>query len=108
LFLLVLFGGAAGIVGAAADTPDAAIAIPFIGLTGMALVIFFLGVSLPGLFAGWGLLTFKPWARILAIVLAILNLIHIPFGTLLGIYALWVLLSRETERLFAPVSKSAA
>lgn len=107
LFLMLTLGSAAGIVGAAADAQDAAIAIPIIGITGMALVILLLGLSLPGVFAGWGLLTFKPWARILGIVLAILNLFYIPFGTLVGVYALWVLLNKETERLFSPVAKSA-
>jgi hypothetical protein len=34
-------------------------------------------------------------------VLSALNLISIPFGTLLGIYGLWVLLNKETEALFA-------
>ena len=40
---------------------------------------------------GCSLLTRKPWGRILAIVIAILALIHIPFGTAMGIYTLWVL-----------------
>jgi len=40
---------------------------------------------------GYALLTRKPWARILAIVLGILALIKLPFGTALGIYTLWVL-----------------
>jgi len=31
------------------------------------------------------------------IVLSALNLINIPIWTLLGIYGLWVLLSKETE-----------
>jgi hypothetical protein len=102
LFLLLTLGGTAGIVGAAADAQDAAIAIPIIGITGMALVILLLAVSLPGLLAGWGLLNYKPWARILAIVVAILHLLNIPFGTLVGVYALWVLLNKDTERLFQP------
>lgn len=100
IFLLLTLGGAAGIVGAAADPEDAAIALPVLGITGMALVAIALALSLPGLLTGWGLLGFRPWARILAIVLAILNLFNIPFGTLLGIYALWVLLNKDTERLF--------
>jgi hypothetical protein len=33
----------------------------------------------------------KSWGRILAIVIGILALITIPFGTALGIYTLWVL-----------------
>lgn len=43
------------------------------------------------LLVGYALLTRKPWGRVLAIVLAILSLIKIPFGTALGIYTLWVL-----------------
>jgi hypothetical protein len=57
-------------------------------------------LSLPGLIAGVGLLNLRPWARTLAIVLSALNLLHVPFGTALGIYGLWVLLQEETERIF--------
>lgn len=98
--LLVIFGGAAGIVGANAD-PDAAIAIPIIGITGFALVTFLVVLSLPGIIIGIGLFGLRPWARIAGIVLSMLALIMIPFGTLLGIYGLWVLFSKDTERLFA-------
>ena len=52
------------------------------------------------LIAGIGLLKFKSWARILALILAILNLLAFPIGTALGVYTLWVLLSKETEPLF--------
>lgn len=102
---MVLFGGAAGIVGMAAEGEDAAIAMPIIGLTGTVLTIFLFAVSLPGLIAGFGLLSLKPWARILGIVLCAIQLINIPIGTILGAYGLWVLLNKESERLFggAPV-----
>lgn len=100
LFFAVTLGGSAAIVGAAADAEDAAIALPIIGIAGTALVVFLLVVSLPGLIAGFALLAYKPWARILALVLSVINLIHIPFGTVVGIYGLWVLLNKETERLF--------
>ena len=102
LMMMLIFGGAAGIVGAAAEDPDAAIAIPIIGLTGTLLTVILFAVSVPGLITGFGLLSWKPWARILAIVLCAINLINIPFGTLLGIYGLWVLLNKDTERLFEP------
>lgn len=101
LFLALAFGTATGIVGTAADPNDAAIALPIIGFAGTALVVFLVVVSLPGLIAGIGLLRFRPWGRILGIIVAILNLIHIPFGTIIGIYGLWVLFSRDTEPLFA-------
>ncbi len=102
--IVVTFGGASAIVGTAAEPEDAAIALPIIGLTGMALSAFLLVLGAPGLIAGFGMLKFANWARILGIVLSALNLIHIPFGTILGAYGLWVLLHKDTERLFAASS----
>lgn len=101
LALLLIFGGAAGAVGARGD-PDAAIAIPIIGITGFALVTFLVILSAPGIIIGIGLFKFRPWARIGGIVLALLSLMAVPFGTLIGVYGLWVLFSKDTERLFTP------
>ncbi len=55
-------------------------------------------ISLVGLIAGWGLLSWKSWARTLSIVLGALSLLNLPFGTALGIYTLWVLLPESSER----------
>ena len=100
VFILVIFGGVAGVVGAAADSNDSAAAIGILGI--IAAVVFFilLVLSLPGLIAGIGLLKFRPWGRILGIIISGLDLIHVPLGTALGVYGLWVLLSNETEALF--------
>lgn len=43
------------------------------------------------LLTGYALLTRRPWGRTLAIIVAVLSLLKIPFGTALGIYTLWVL-----------------
>ena len=40
--------------------------------------------------------------RIVMIALAVCNLVLLPFGTALGAYALWVLLSGTTRKLFEP------
>jgi hypothetical protein len=101
LFLMLALGAATGIVASTADPSDAAIALPIIGISGTALVAFLLLVSVPGLITGIGLLKLRPWSRILGIALSAINLIHIPLGTLLGIYGLWVLLNKDTERLLA-------
>ena len=104
LFALLIFfalGTAAGIVGMSAPAEDAAIAVPILGLTGTAVAIFMLILALPGIITGWGLLKLRPWARILGIVLAVIGLINFPIGTAVGIYGLWVLLTKDTERLFA-------
>jgi hypothetical protein len=101
LGLMAVFGGTMGIVGVSAPEEEgAAIALPILGLTGTLVTAFLLIVSLPGLITGFGLLAFKGWARIVGIVLSALNLINFPFGTILGVYGLWVLLSKETEQLF--------
>ena len=59
---------------------------------------------LPGIvayiLAGYGLLNYMSWARILVIILAILNLILFPIGTTIGIYSLWVMFNDETKALF--------
>ena len=108
LMILLLFGGAAGIVSIAAlHEPDAWLAVPIVGLVGSILVMLIFTLSVPGIVAGIGLLKRRQWARILTIVLSVLNLINIPFGTVLRIYGLWVLLSRETARLFG-VTQGAA
>lgn len=50
---------------------------------------------------GIALLMRKPWSRILVLILAVLDLISIPIGTLTGIYTLWVLLQDEAKQLLA-------
>jgi len=57
-------------------------------------------LSIPEIIAGIGILKLQNWGRILGIVVAILNLMNIPFGTAFGVYALWVLLNSETEKIF--------
>jgi hypothetical protein len=53
------------------------------------------------------LLQSESWARILAIVLGILELVSIPFGTALGIYTLWVLLPADSESEFRALAGAA-
>jgi hypothetical protein len=100
--LLLLFGGAAGIVGMVAhDEPDAAVAVPILGGVGVVVSVFIAVLSLPGLIVGIGLTKFRRWSRMGGVVLSALNLLNFPFGTALGAYGLWVLLSKESEPLFA-------
>lgn len=79
-------------------------------LTVIALFIagILLTTSLPGIAAGFGLLRYQHWARILALVLAVLNLPLLPIGTLLGIYAIWVLLDDDSVPLFNHTDSSSA
>jgi hypothetical protein len=53
---------------------------------------------------GIALLMRKPWARILVLVLAVLDLLSIPIGTLVGIYTIWALLQDEAKQVLASES----
>ena len=103
LVLVFVFGGVTSAVGASGD-PDARIALPIIGITGMALVTCLAAVSVPSVIIGIGLIRLRPWARIAGMVISILSLMMIPFGTIIGVYGLWVLFSKDTERLFTTAS----
>jgi hypothetical protein len=108
IFLLVLFGGIAGVIGMNAAHEEAIVALPLIGGIGLFVSAMAALLSAPSLVAGVGLLSFKPWARTLTLVLSAIQLIHVPIGTALGFYGFWVLLSREGTLLFerAPAAYS--
>lgn len=57
-------------------------------------------VSLFGLIAGFALLSHRPWARIVIIVVSAFRLFKWPWGTAFGAYSLWVLLNDETKQIF--------
>ncbi len=64
------------------------------------IVAIVLVLSLPSLILGFGLYNLRPWARILGIVLAAIHLLNVPLGTIISVYAFWVLLNPQTEALF--------
>jgi hypothetical protein len=70
--------------------------LSFIGtLVGLFLVI----ISVPEIVGGIGLLKRRPWARILLLVLAAVELIRMPLGTALGVYTIWALVQDETKQI---------
>jgi predicted Ser/Thr protein kinase len=79
-------------------------AMKITGIVATGVAIFFAVISVPELIGGIGLLKRRGWARILVLIISILNLLNIPIGTAIGIYTIWVLLKDETARLFAETS----
>jgi len=73
---------------------------PVLFIVGAAVAGFLVLISLPGLFAGYGLLRHRPWGRVWAIIAGALHLFNIPIGTLLAIYSFWVLANPEAEAFF--------
>ncbi len=106
LIALVVLGGVAGILGAVApDEAKVSLAAMLILAVGTGVVLVALVMSIPNIIAGVGLLQFKPWARVLTLILSALNLLSLPFGTALGLYGFWVLMSGRTDALFDTTSR---
>lgn len=93
---LLVFGGTMISLPFAGSLSNSAI----VGITGTFVSLLLGGMSLLQLVAGWGLLGRKSWARILTIVLGVISLIRFPLGTALGIYTLWVLMSKDGAAQF--------
>ena len=62
--------------------------------------IFISFISIPGFIAGFGLFKKKEWARILTLILSVLDLFSFPFGTAIGVYSIWALSNKEVVGLF--------
>jgi len=71
--------------------------LSFFGNTLSLIIVFF---STLGIVGGIGIFSFKPWARILVMIVSAINCINIPIGTAKGIYSIWVLMQPETIELF--------
>ena len=101
LMMLVSGAGVATAVLSQANTGDERAAAGIVGTCFTVAAVAFGVLALPTIAAGWGLMNRKSWARILTIIIAILNLPGFPIGTAVGVYALWVMFNDETKRLLA-------
>ena len=99
--MMIGVGGAAGLISASADPDEAALAVPILSIVGAFVVVVLVAFSAPAVVTGIGLLYFIPWARILGFFLSAIALLGFPWVTILGVYGLWVLFSKDTERLFS-------
>ena len=93
---LIFFTG----IGVATGDPTA---MPILTVVGGVGALFFAVLAIPGLAAGYGLLVRAPWARVLTLVVAFLNMFNIPLGTAVGIYSFWVLLQSDIVDYFEPL-----
>jgi hypothetical protein len=74
--------------------------IPLDRLVAAILISFSLLMGVPLVVAGWGILAWKRWARTMSMLLSAIFILHVPIGTVAGIYSLWVLQDETTEFLF--------
>jgi len=81
------------------DEPVVQRLLPFLGNTLSLIIVFF---SSLGVIGGIGLFSYRPWARILVMIVSAINCLNIPIGTAKGVYSIWVLMQKETLDLFEP------
>jgi len=108
LIAAVVIFAVSGVAGGIVISQGERGAATVIGIVALVIGGFLAVLALPGIIGGWGLLAQKQWARVLVIVLGILHLANFPFGTLLGIYTLWVLLRNDQHLLSPPATDSAS
>ena len=94
LTVFIIFNFAQGFV---IDEPLAEEILTFLGGTISLLIMFF---ACLGIIGGVGLFSYKPWARILVMIVSAINCLNIPIGTAKGVYSIWVLMQKETMELF--------
>jgi len=67
-------------------------------LLGAGIITFVLAILY--IITGWGLWKLKSWARIVAMILAVISLLSFPIGTIIGIVVLWYLFKPEIKTAF--------
>jgi len=72
---------------------------PVVGVIAFLFVAIF---AVPSLLTGKGLLEGRGWARVLAMILGVFNILSFPLGTALGIYTFMVLWGPEADYVFEP------
>jgi hypothetical protein len=72
-----------------------------LGATGIFLAVLFAAFGVADLLIAAGIAKGRPWARIAGIVMAVLLLVAVPVGTILGIIALAGLLGQNARDWFA-------
>jgi hypothetical protein len=79
---------------------EEAIVFRIMALTASALGGLLFVLSIPGVVAGIGLLRRASWSRVMALVLAVFELLLFPTGTLLGGYSIFVLSQQSASGSF--------
>ena len=92
-----LIWGVLSSIGLMSGDPQAAAIMTLIGtvVAGLLLIL-----SVPGVVGGVGILKGWWWSRYLVLVLGLFNLLHVPLGTILGVYTFWVLMQDESVAFF--------
>jgi len=100
LSMLLLGIGAAAIISTSsrAGGPQVAASLTAAAFTTLAIIALMWGAA--HIMVGIPLRRLRPGARLPALVLGAVDVLLLPYGTALGCYAMWALLSEEGKRAF--------
>jgi len=91
--VFLVLGATAAMLGQVANTVNAA-------AVGVLMLFVALGVGL--FLVARGLRRLRPWVRVPATIVSLLGLAAAPLGTLISIYALWLIHSRKGRLILSP------
>ncbi len=91
VFILLYF------IGDLSNDQDAQLVLSIIARVVFGFIIL---LSIPGIIAGIGLFKRKEWARILTLIVSVLDLVNFPIGTAVGVYSIWALVQPEVVQQF--------
>ena len=100
LFLFIFVSGAV-LVGWGTER-SGLLGSALLGAAGIFLAVFFAALGVADILIAAGIAKGRPWARFAGMAMAVLLLIGIPVGTVLGVLALKGLLGRDARDWYGP------
>ena len=98
--LFVLFFGVGMIAGMLQGPGQAGPPVLFFVFMLLFMTVMFASMTLPSIIAGYGLLKGKRWAKVWAIISAVLAGGQFPMGTAVTVYTFWFLFSDAGKQYF--------
>jgi len=98
LSTLALGVGAAALIASSERPASFAAGFTAAAFTSLALIAILWGLA--HVAVGFLLRKRRHWSRVGAMVLGSIDLVLLPYGTALGVYALWVLIRQDAKKLF--------
>jgi len=97
--IIFIGGGLAGEI--VTDEPIVSLIIGSFGIVIVSIILIF---SIPKVIVGYGLIKGCSWSYLFGIIISIISLFDLPFGTAAGIYGLWVLTKEESKQMLGQTS----
>jgi hypothetical protein len=98
LSTLALGVGAAALITSSERPSSFAASFTAVAFTTLAIIAILWGLA--HVAVGVPLRKHRHWSRLGALVLGSIDLVLLPYGTALGVYAIWVLIRQDAKRLF--------